>query len=63
MTQAKKGIKGFQNIPSHLIKSKSYNYKMTVSELSDLNDYCKLNGITKADAIRKALNTLYGIKE
>ena len=63
MIQAKKGIKGFQNMPPHLIKSKAYNYKMTESELIELNKYCELNDINKVDAIRKGLGLLYDLKD
>jgi len=56
---AKKGLKGFQNIPENLQKKSVYNYRMTKAESEAINNFCKENEITKAEMFRSALNTFY----
>jgi len=59
INHAKKGLKGFQNIPENLQKKSVYNYRMTKAESEAINNFCKQNEITKAEMFRSALNTFY----
>jgi len=59
INHAKKGVKGFQNIPENLQKKSVYNYRMTKAESEAINNFCKENEITKAEMFRSALNTFY----
>ena len=59
INHAKKGKRGFQNIPENLQKKSVYPYKMTKAEYEAINNFCKQNEITKAEMFRSALNTFY----
>lgn len=59
MNQSQKGKKGFQKVDPNLKLTERYNYKMSKAELSTLNNYCKSNGLSKAEVIRTALKDFY----
>lgn len=59
MNQSQKGKKGFQKVDENVKLTERYSYKMTKAELSTLNNYCKSNGLSKAEVIRTALKDFY----
>ena len=59
MTTNKKGLKGFQKLPSNVVKSKTYLYRLTEAEFKALDKFCKLNDTTKSSVFRIALNDFY----
>jgi hypothetical protein len=61
--QSIKGEKGFQSFPKQLLRTKKISLRVTPTEQSLLNDYCKEHGIKMAELIRSRLKDIIDSKK